>query len=67
MDTITRPLNENEVSAATGIAPGTLRYWRHCGIGPRSFKLGRLVRYDPQDVQDWIDSQKAATSRGGAA
>jgi hypothetical protein len=24
---------------------GTLRYWRHLGSGPRSFKIGRQVRY----------------------
>ncbi|MGP5258650.1 helix-turn-helix transcriptional regulator [Brachybacterium paraconglomeratum] len=67
MDTITRPLTEKEVSAMTGLAPGTLRYWRHTGEGPRSYRLGRSVRYDVQDVRDWIAEQKAATSRGGAA
>ena len=23
---------------------GTLRYWRHLGCGPRSFKVGRHIR-----------------------
>jgi hypothetical protein len=23
----------------------TLRYWRHLGTGPRSFRIGRSVRY----------------------
>jgi hypothetical protein len=29
----------------------TLRYWRHLGTGPRSFRLGRRVLYRYNDVQ----------------
>ena len=66
--TITRPLTTDEVSEQTGVPVGTLRYRRHAGIGPRSYTLGgRRVRYDPEDVLAWLDEQKAATSRGGAA
>jgi excisionase family DNA binding protein len=35
----------------------TLRYWRHLGSGPRSFRLGRRVLYRYDDVQRWIDAQ----------
>ncbi len=35
----------------------TLRYWRHLGTGPRSFRLGRRVVYRRGDVSAWIDSQ----------
>lgn len=65
--TIIRSISTDEVSEATGIPVGTLRYMRHCGTGPRSFALGRSVRYDPADVQEWLEAQKAATSRGGVA
>ena len=43
----------------------TLRYWRHLGTGPRSFRLGRRVLYRRDDLHDWIDHQraKAAASR----
>lgn len=64
---ITRPLTTAEVSEATGIPNATLRYWRHCGTGPRSYTLGTSVRYDAADVQGWLDQQKASTSRGGNA
>lgn len=37
----------------------TLRYWRHIGYGPRSFKLGRRVVYAKSDVEAWIDQQRA--------
>ena len=35
----------------------TLRWWRHRGIGPRSFKLGRTVRYRRHDVLRWLSQQ----------
>jgi hypothetical protein len=35
----------------------TLRYWRHCNIGPRSFRLGRRVLYRRDDLHAWIDDQ----------
>lgn len=66
-ETITRPLSTEEVSEATGIPAGTLRYMRHCGTGPRSYRLGRSVRYDTADVAAWLAAQKAATARGGDA
>jgi Helix-turn-helix domain len=35
----------------------TLRYWRHIGYGPRSFKLGGRVVYKLEDVEAWIETQ----------
>jgi hypothetical protein len=35
----------------------TLRYWRHLGTGPRSFRLGRRVLYRRDDLRSWIDAQ----------
>jgi excisionase family DNA binding protein len=32
----------------------TLRYWRHLGTGPRSFRLGRRVLYRANDLHEWI-------------
>ena len=34
-----------------------LRYWRHLGTGPRSFRLGRRVLYRRDDLLTWIDAQ----------
>lgn len=69
MTTTTAPrvLTEQDVVQMTGLARGTLAYYRHAGTGPRSYKLGRRVRYDEADVLAWIAAQKAATSRGGIA
>ncbi len=36
----------------------TLRYWRHLGTGPRSFRLGRRVVYRRDDLHAWMDSRR---------
>ncbi|TFC20065.1 helix-turn-helix domain-containing protein [Cryobacterium algoritolerans] len=50
-------LTPEDVSAKTGVAVQTLYNWRHLRKGPRSFKLGRLVRYFESDVDEWIAAQ----------
>jgi hypothetical protein len=50
------------------VPEGTLRYWRHLGSGPKSFKMGpRRVVYREQDVLEWVDAQYAerGTTRDG--
>ena len=42
----------------------TLRYWRHLGTGPTSFRLGRRVLYRREDLTTWIDIQH---DRGNSA
>jgi predicted DNA-binding transcriptional regulator AlpA len=34
----------------------TLYQWRCQGIGPKGRRIGRYVRYNPQDVRDWFNS-----------
>ena len=38
------------------VPEGTLRYWRHLGAGPRSFKVGRHVRIKESVLADFIES-----------
>ena len=42
----------------------TLRYWRHLGTGPRSFRLGRRVLYRREDLHAWIDAQHGQVTAG---
>ena len=42
----------------------TLRYWRHLGTGPCSFRLGRRVLYRRDDLHGWIDHQRAEAAAG---
>lgn len=44
----------------------TLRWWRHSGIGPKSYRLGgRRVFYDLTDLEQWENDQKASSAVGG--
>ncbi len=42
----------------------TLRYWRHLGTGPRSFRLGRRVLYRRDDLQAWVEEQWGRSAAG---
>lgn len=51
-----------EVSSWIKTPVPTLRYWRHVGAGPRSFKLGpRKVMYRRSDVEAWLEEQYNAS------
>ena len=49
-----------EVSKVTRMSVDTLRYLRHIGEGPPSFKLGRRVVYKAEDVANWIEERATA-------
>ena len=58
-------LNIAEVSELTGVPVATLRYWRHTGTGPRSFRIGKRIAYKREDVETWLAKQYATTAVGG--
>ncbi|TQN43548.1 helix-turn-helix protein [Blastococcus colisei] len=48
----------SEAAALLRAPVATLRYWRHLGTGPRSFRLGRRVLYRRQDLYAWVDARR---------
>lgn len=56
-------LTTADVSAITKVPIKTLASWRHALTGPRSFRLGNLIRYRRDDVDAWLAAQYAATDR----
>jgi hypothetical protein len=46
---------------------GTLRQWRHRGVGPRGFKVGNTVVYRASEVSRWLAEQEALEARTRAA
>lgn len=58
-----RYLTTTEVAELCRTSPETVRYWRHIGNGPASFKVGRRVLYALEDVEAWI----AEARKAGAA
>lgn len=58
-----RAVNEKEASQMIGVAVQTLRNWRHQRKGPVYIKMGRLVRYEIDDLADFIRSRKIHMER----
>ena len=53
-----------QISEKTGIPLATLRFYRHRGLGPKTWVLaGRVVAFE-DDVDAWIDAQRDAEPRG---
>lgn len=46
-----------EAAAILRTPIATLRYWRHFGTGPHSFRIGRRVFYRYTDVINWLNEQ----------
>lgn len=55
-------INTIEVAAMLRTTPETVRYWRHMGTGPKSFKIGRRVLYNMSDVDEWMRAKGASTA-----
>ncbi len=53
-------LTLDEAAAFLRTPAATLRYWRHLGIGPEGFRLGRRVVYRRNEIDRWIAEQQAA-------
>lgn len=47
-------LTTEEVAELVRAPAETVRYWRHIGKGPKSFKVGRRVLYRREDVEAWL-------------
>lgn len=57
-------MTTEEVARLCRTSPETVRFWRHVGKGPRSFKVGRRVLYAAADVEAWL---AAARDKGDDA
>jgi predicted DNA-binding transcriptional regulator AlpA len=47
-------LDQNQVAEMLCVSPKTLEYWRWKKKGPKSFKVGRLVRYRESDILAYV-------------
>jgi len=51
-------INEKEVAKMTGLAVQTLRNMRHERRGFPYIKISRAIRYDPRDVEEYIQKRR---------
>ncbi|MEQ6901813.1 helix-turn-helix domain-containing protein [Nocardioides sp. YIM 152588] len=57
-------LTTAEVAELLRTPTETVRYWRHVGKGPKSFKVpgGRRVLYAREDVEEFIAEARGASA-----
>jgi len=55
-------LTEEDVAKQLQVSLAALRRWRVEGRGPRFIKVSALVRYRPEELEDWLASQPAGGS-----
>jgi excisionase family DNA binding protein len=47
-------MTEEEVSKRLNVSVASLRRWRLLSRGPQFIKVGALVRYRPEDLDEWL-------------
>ncbi|MGW0486588.1 helix-turn-helix transcriptional regulator [Streptomyces olivaceus] len=52
-----RYLTPLDLADLLGIPVETVYQWRRKQTGPRGFRVGRHLRFDPEDVRVWVESQ----------
>ena len=55
-------LTSDQVAAITGLSKETLAQWRSQKRGIPYLKIGRAVRYDPADVQQYLAGCRVSVS-----
>ncbi len=63
MDTLDRLLSVQDLADYLGVPVATIYAWRHRGDGPTGFRVGKYVRYQMSDVQEWIEGQLEQVGR----
>ncbi|MEU2573450.1 helix-turn-helix transcriptional regulator [Streptomyces anulatus] len=49
-----RYLTPIDLADLLGVPIETVYQWRRKDTGPRGFRVGRHLRYDPEDVRAWV-------------
>ena len=50
------------LGGTTPLSQRTLEAWRVTGDGPRYVKIGRLVRYEQQELDAWLDRNRVRST-----
>jgi predicted DNA-binding transcriptional regulator AlpA len=54
-------LRLEQIADRTSVPLATLRWYRHRGLGPKTWKLGRRVVAYEDDVNAWLEEQRRLT------
>jgi hypothetical protein len=50
----------DETAEYLRVPKATLYQWHYLGVGPKPGKVGRHLRYDPDEVKRWFRQQQTA-------
>ena len=62
--TRSRLLDEKELAERLSVSVSTVRNWRYTYQGPPVTKVGRSVRYDLSECENWLAEQQHPFWRG---
>ena len=48
-------LNTPEAARFLQVSEATIKSWRALGFGPAYIRVGRLIKYDLEAIQHWLD------------
>ena len=57
-----RLLTPDELCAWLQVPKQTVYRWRTTGDGPRGFRVGKHLRYDPNVVEQWLEELNTETN-----
>ncbi len=50
----------DQLAEYLGVPTPTIYAWRQRGLGPRACRVGKHLRWRPDDVERWLDSTATA-------
>ncbi len=63
---VDRLLDGRELAQLLGVSQRTVEGWRGRGSGPLFVRVGRLARYCPEDVKQFLKANRAPHARESA-
>lgn len=48
----------DQLASRLRVSVGCIRAWRIKGEGPPAIRVGAALRWDPAEVDDWLDSRR---------
>jgi hypothetical protein len=58
-------MTEPEAASYLRVKPVTMKSWRRTANGPRWYRIGRLVRYAVEDLDEWVRLRERADVDSG--
>lgn len=56
-------LSVDELADHLGVSVATVRWWLNQDTAPAHYKIGRRIKFDPDDVDQWLQHRR----HGGSA